>query len=488
MDHHADVGFVRLVDFETTLSYDTAFVIGKKALVMGLGESGLSMAQWLMRHGASVRVADSRAQPPGLDALRTELPQAEVRTGPFKEALLEGVDLLALSPGLSPQEPIVRAARAAHIDVVGDVELFARALPKEGGPIVIGITGTNGKTTVTALTGAMCAVAGKDTVVAGNISPAILTALMQCEDEGREPEVWVLELSSFQLETTDSLKATAATMLNLTEDHLDRHGAMAEYAEAKARIFHGAGAQVLNRDDAYSRGMQLPGLRVYSFGLGPALSSEDYGLLSVKGEHWLAQGMTPLMPLSSMTLEGLHNAANALAALALVRAVGLSLAPCLDALKHFKGLPHRVERAGEVDGVVYYDDSKGTNVGSTVAALAGFAKQFEATPHRVVLIVGGEGKGQNFEPLSVAVAQSARAVVLIGRDAELIEETLIGSGVPLYRAEDMQEAVRIAQLRAQQGDAVLLSPACASFDMFRNYKHRGEVFCAAVKVLGHATH
>ena len=470
------------------MNYDTTFVEGKKALVLGLGESGLSMAQWLSRHGARVRVADSREAPPGMDALRKVIPNVDLRTGAFDEGLLEQIDFVAISPGLSLKEPVVRTGLQRGIEVVGDVELFARALPEEGAPIVIAITGTNGKSTVTALTGAMCAVAGKDTVVAGNISPAGLTALMQCEDEERQPEVWVLELSSFQLETTHSLRPSAAAMLNLSEDHLDRHADMAEYAEAKARIFYGGGAQVLNRDDPYSCGMQMPGRRAFSFGLGPALSSEDYGLISVKGEYWLAQGMTPLLPVSEMKLEGLHNAANALAALALARAVGLSVMPCLDALKHFGGLPHRVERAGEIDGVVYYDDSKGTNVGSTVAALAGFARQFGDSGRGGVLIAGGEGKEQNFNPLGDVVRAAARAVVLIGRDASLIEAALSKTGVPIYHAADMPEAVRIAQLRSKQGDAVLLSTACASFDMFRNYKHRGEVFVAAVKALDHATH
>jgi UDP-N-acetylmuramoylalanine--D-glutamate ligase len=470
------------------LNYDTTFVAGRNALVLGLGESGLSMARWLSRHGASVRVADSRDAPPELPSLRESLPKAEVRTGAFDNGLLEGIDLLALSPGLSPQEPVVREARARGVDVAGDVELFARALPREDRPQVVAITGTNGKTTVTALTGAMCAVAGKDTVVAGNISPAVLTALMQCEDEGREPEVWVLELSSFQLETTESLEPAVAAMLNLSEDHLDRHADMAEYAAAKARIFFGKGAQVLNRDDPYSLGMQLPGRRAFSFGLGPALHNEDFGLLKIREEFWLAQGMTPLLPVGEMKIEGLHNAANALAALALARGVGLPLGPCLDALKHFEGLPHRVERAGVVKGVVYYDDSKGTNVGSTVAALDGFAREFADSARRVVLIAGGEGKGQDFKPLAKAARGCVRAVILIGRDAPVLRAALDESGAALHDAESMEEAVRYAQANAQQGDAVLLSPACASFDMFKNYKHRGEAFRAAVEGLARATH
>lgn len=470
------------------MNYDTTFVAGRNALVLGLGESGLSMAQWLTRHGARVRVADSRTSPPELPALRESLPQADVRTGAFDNGLLEGIDLLALSPGLSIKEPVVREARARGVDIAGDVELFARALPREGGPQVVAITGTNGKTTVTALTGAMCAVAGKDAVVAGNISPAVLAALMHCEDEGRSPEVWVLELSSFQLESTESLAPTVAAMLNLTEDHLDRHADMAEYADAKARIFAGGGAQVLNRDDPFSIGMFLPDRRAFSFGLDSALHADDFGLLRVREEYWLAQGMTPLLPVSEMKLEGLHNAANALAALALTRAIGLPMDSCLDALKHFKGLPHRVERVEVVKGVVYYDDSKGTNVGSTVAALDGFAREFADSARRVVLIAGGDGKGQDFTPLAKAARGCVRAVILIGRDAPLLRVALADSGAALHDAENMDEAVRYAHANAQPGDAVLLSPACASLDMFKNYKHRGEVFRAAVEGLTHAAH
>jgi UDP-N-acetylmuramoylalanine--D-glutamate ligase len=313
---------------------------------------------------------------------------------------------------------------------------------------------------------------------------------MKREEMGRMPEAWVLELSSFQLQSTDSLAASAATVLNLSEDHLDRHADMAEYAHAKARIFFGGGAQVLNREDSYSRAMQIPGRLVFSFALDPAPTSEDFGLLKLKNEFWLAQGTTPLMPVAEMKLAGLHNAANALAALALTHAIGLPLAPLLDTLRRFGGLPHRVERAGEVDGVLFYDDSKGTNVGSTVAALEGFARQFAGSEQKVVLIAGGEGKGQNFAPLQNAIARSARAVVLIGRDAPLIRAAIADCGVAIIDAVDMQDAVRKARDLSETGDVVLLSPACASFDMFKNYGHRGDMFCAAVQALGvaHATH
>jgi UDP-N-acetylmuramoylalanine--D-glutamate ligase len=377
----------------------------------------------------------------------------------------------------------VRRALAAGARAVGDIELFARGLGADAR--VIAITGTNGKTTVTSLTGAMARAAGSDCEVAGNIGPAVLDALMRREDSGRSPDLWVLELSSFQLETTISLAAAAATVLNISEDHLDRYRGVDEYAAAKARIFGGGGLQVLNRDDPRSLAMALPGRRTITFGLDAPGRDEDWGLLERDGGPWLAQGASALLAVRDMKLAGLHNAANALAALALCRGMGLPLAPLLKALREFKGLPHRVEPVGEAHGVRWYDDSKGTNVGSTVAALAGLAHGGA----KVVLIAGGEGKGQDFSPLKAAVARSARALVLIGRDAPLIEAAVEGAGVPVLRAGSMDQAVAAAGDAAHVGDAVLLSPACASFDMFRNYKHRGEVFRLAVeRRLGAAKH
>jgi UDP-N-acetylmuramoylalanine--D-glutamate ligase len=448
---------------------------GRKALVLGLGDTGLSMARWLSRAGASVRVADTRADPPRLSALRSALPGAEAACGPFSEQTFAGVDLIAISPGVPLAEPLVRRALTAGTQVLGDIELFALAVGK--GARVIAITGTNGKTTVTSLAGAMARAAGSDCEVAGNIGPAVLDALMRREDLGRSPDLWVLELSSFQLETTESLVPSAATVLNVTEDHLDRYPGIEQYAAAKARIFAGGGIQVLNRDDPRSLAMALPGRPTITFGLDAPCRDEDWGLLERGGEPWLAHGKRALLAVSEMKLAGLHNAANALAALALCRGLGFQAEPLIEALREFKGLPHRVEPVGEAQGVRWYDDSKGTNVGSTVAALAGLA-QGKA---KVVLIAGGEGKGQDFSPLKSAVARAARALVLIGRDAPLIEAAVAGAGVPIQRAQSMDEAVTLAGEAARPGDAVLLSPACASFDMFRNYKHRGEVFRAAVE-------
>ncbi len=465
---------------------------GKTALVLGLGETGLSMARFLARRGARVRVADSRDDPPQLAALVESVPQAELALGAYRDESFAGVDFIAISPGVPLATPQVRAAAARGVPVVGDIELFAQALRHGGGdvrtstqsppPQVLAITGTNGKTTVTALTGAMCRRAGLATEVAGNISPAALDALMQCEDAQHSPEVWVLELSSFQLETTSTLTPAAAAVLNLSEDHLDRYAGMDAYAAAKARIFQGEGIQVLNRDDVRSESMAIAGRKQVRFGLDAPSRAEDFGLLRSSGELWLAQGATPLLEVRELPLAGLHNAANALAALALTRSLDLPYTPLLAALRDFKGLPHRLEKVAEFDGVAYYDDSKGTNVGSTVAALDGFAE----LGARVVLIAGGDGKGQNFAPLAEPVSRRARSVVLIGRDAELIERAISDSGVAVLRAASMEEAVAQARAQAQPGDVVLLSPACASFDMFDNYKHRGEVFAGCVRKMAHA--
>ena len=455
---------------------------GGKALVLGLGDTGLSMAKWLVRAGASVRVADTRASPPRLAALRASLPSVPASCGPLREESFAGVDLIAISPGVPLAEPHVKRAIAAGTRAVGDVELFAQAA---AGGRVVAVTGTNGKTTVTSLVGSMARAAGSDCEVAGNIGPAVLDALMRREDSGKLPDLWVLELSSFQLETADSLAADAATVLNISEDHLDRHGGIEQYAAAKARIFAGGGVQVLNRDDPRSLAMALPGRTTLTFGLDAPRRAEDWGLLGRDGEPRLAQGKSALLPVREMKLAGLHNAANALAALALCRGLELPLAPLLGALREFRGLPHRVEPVGDANGVRWYDDSKGTNVGSTVAALAGLAQGAA----KVILIAGGEGKGQDFSPLKSAVARSARALILIGRDAPLIEAAVAGAGVPVLRAAAMEEAVSLAGGAARSGDAVLLSPACASFDMFRDYKHRGEVFRAAVeRRLGAAKH
>lgn len=440
----------------------------KQVLVLGLGDTGLSALRWLARQGALLSAADTRSEPPGLDVVRQAFPGMPIYLGAFKSEVLNTVDLIVSSPGVPLSNPAIQAAIKHGVRVVGDVELFAQYKPARAK--VIAITGSNGKSTVTTLVGAMCEKAGLHTMVAGNIGLPVLDTLSM-----EAPDVYVLELSSFQLETTQ-LSAEAATVLNVTEDHLDRYPGMAEYAAAKARIFHGNPIQVLNRDDDRSREMAYPDRKQLYFGLGAAERAEDFGLLHHENEPWLAQGNTPLLKLSAMRISGLHNAANALAALALCRAIGLELKPLLDTLREFKGLPHRVEWVADVNGIAFFDDSKGTNVGATCAAIAGL-------PQKVVLIAGGDGKGQDFSPLQDAVTRNARAVVLIGRDALLLQNILRNTGVPVVFADSMQDAVIQAVASARSGDAVLLSPACASFDMFRNYVHRAEVFIAAVRQL-----
>ena len=448
-------------------------------LVLGLGESGLAMSRWLARQGVALLVADSREVPPGVDRLRTDAPAADLVTGPFSAALLDGVDRIAISPGLDPRQPLVQAAKAQGIPLVGEMDLLAEALKASGAETrIIAITGTNGKTTTTTLAGEMVRAAGLDGVVAGNISPAALDVLMARLDAGQAlPQVWVLELSSFQLETAPTLNAVSATVLNVTDDHLDRYADLDDYAATKAAVFQGAGVQVLNRQDARVKAMALPGRKVLSFGVDAPAGADDFGVLQADGSEWLVRGNEKLISRADMQLAGSHNVANALAALALCEAAGLPRAPLLAALQSFRGLPHRVEKVAErADGVIFYDDSKGTNVGATVAALEGLRR-------KVVLIVGGDGKGQDFSPLKDAFGRYARAVVLIGRDAQAIATAVAGCGVPLFHAVDMDAAVLEANARAEAGDVVLLSPACASLDMFRNYAHRAQVFIDAVRRL-----
>ncbi len=435
------------------------------------------MARWLSARGALVRVADSRSTPPFAAQLQSELPAVEVHTGAFREENFAGVDLIAVSPGVPLSEPLIRAAEERGVDIVGDIELFARIREEFPGNRVIAITGSNGKSTVTEMVGAMVRAAKVRTLVAGNIGVPILDALSEVESgRRRRPDVFVLELSSFQLESTRSLNPDAAAVLNLSEDHLDRYSGMRDYADAKARIFFGGGVQVINREDRWASDMIGPGRKVFTFGLDEPWQEGNWGLREIEGELWLAEGRANLMKVSELKVAGLHNAANALAALALCRAIRLPYEPLLDALFDFEGLPHRVQKVAEVRGIDFYDDSKGTNVGATVAALMGMTT-------RIVLIAGGDGKGQDFSPLRDAVAKKAKGVVVIGRDGDKIALAIESSGVEIVRAASMHDAVRAGFSLAQRGDAVLLSPACASFDMFRNYEHRAEVFVNEVRAL-----
>ena len=486
-------------------------------LVLGLGASGLALARWCARCGARVTVADTRPAPPQLAALQGSVPNARFVNAAMDGALLEGerFDLVLKSPGLSPASisGVVAAARAQGIACGNELSLFAQALAdlKEDrayAPKLIGITGTNGKTTVTSLTGQLIERAGKSVAVAGNIGPTLLDTLAekldaQARDEACAlPQVWVLELSSFQLDGVTNFEPSVATVLNITQDHLDWHETLPAYAAAKANVYGSAGLMLLNRDDplvmaalpACVKGKQA---RNYlTFGGDEPRRPGDYGVQTVNGMAWLARAaeadetikrrkaeevvlhIQRLMPLEALRIRGRHNATNALAALGLATAVGCPLAPMLHGLREYRGEPHRVESVAVLEGVEYFDDSKGTNVGATVAALAGLG-----TDRKLVLILGGEGKGQDFSPLAEPVARYARAVVLIGRDAPVIRAALEGRQVELLQAASMAEAVSLAAAQAHSGDAVLMSPACASFDMFDNYEHRARVFCEAVQEL-----
>ncbi len=573
----------------------------QSVLILGLGDSGLAMARWCARFGAHVRVVDTREAPPHLAALHAELPHVTFVHGAFDASLVEGQDVRAVfkSPGLSPESvaPVWNAAVAAGLWVGTELTLFAQALSDlqtsmAYHPKVLAITGTNGKTTVTSLTGRLLERAGKSVAVAGNIGPTLLDTLSQALDKAAEaqaaaaqaaqmardaeealaqeataegdgesqmaltgdaeaeqqpeaaatdderfevdlppleppppppadhpylPQVWVLELSSFQLEGVDNFEPTAATVLNLTQDHLDWHGSMDGYSAAKARIFGKRGVMVLNREDAGvmvmldSAPVEVPEVvakpsrakaakvqvRAHlSFGGDLPQRPSDYGIETVNGMTWLVRALEAdetrkrkkddeeeihiqrLMPADALRIRGRHNALNALAALALAGHAGGDLAPMLFGLREYQGEPHRVEPVTVLNGVEYFDDSKGTNVGATVAALHGLG-----VDRRLVVILGGDGKGQDFAPLAEPVARYARAVVLIGRDAPALREVLQHSGVTLMDANSLEEAVTLCSQQAHSGDAVLLSPACASMDMFRNYAHRAEVFVNAVNHL-----
>ena len=511
-----------------------------RVLVLGLGESGLAMARWCARGGAAVQVWDSRAAPPNAEALRESVPAARLYSGDLA-GLPEGVQRVLKSPGLAPHDDriagLLAAARTAGVPVQGELDLFAAALAglkAETGyaPQVLAITGTNGKTTTTAMTALLVESTGRRVAMAGNIGPTMLDTLSAALEAQALPEVWVLELSSFQLDGATGFEPDAAALLNLTQDHLDWHGSMAAYAAAKARIFGSRATIVVNRDDALalqclpqpqpappetggnararaaaaSAAARVPPRTVLRFGTDAPRRPGDFGLVVEGGIAWLARAapaepgerrraapeeelrIQRLMPADALRVRGRHNAANALAALALASAIGCPLATMLHALREYRGEPHRVEPVGSVGGIEAYDDSKGTNVGATVAALLGLGA--ELAPGRLATILGGDGKGQDFSPLAVPLARHARAVATVGRDAAAIEAALgaalAEAGVPMQRHATLEAATAWCFAQAQPRDAVLLSPACASLDMFRNYKHRAEVFVAAVQAVAAA--
>jgi len=555
-------------------------------LVLGLGESGLAMARWCARFGAQVRVWDSRDTAPNAAALAEHVPSAVLLQGPLTDEHFAGVKLVLKSPGLSPLDAAIAAPLKRVADtgilVQGELDLFARALAdlkaeRAYAPKVIAITGTNGKTTTTAMAAMLVKRAGQRVAVAGNIGPTMLqtladaldleptavapaaaepappsietgdasepadeeaevpaTAVIDADDDTpvpivlpppppaepvfeHLPEVWVLELSSFQLDEAKGFESSAATVLNITQDHLDWHGSMANYTAAKARVFGQNAVMVVNRDDAAveklvpapvmvkgakGRPARAVERQVVRFGLGRPQRPGDYGLVEENGMAWLVRALEAdetikrgraskaepeelhiqrLMPADALRVRGRHNAANALAALALASAIDCPLAPMLHGLREYAGEPHRVQYIATFNGVDAFDDSKGTNVGATVAALNGLGD--DKAPAKLVVILGGDGKGQDFTPLADPVRRHVRAVATIGRDAAAIEAALAATGVPLQRFETLQAATRWCFERAHSGDAVLLSPACASLDMFRNYAHRAEVFVSEVQAI-----
>ncbi len=503
------------------------------ALVLGLGDSVLAMARWLAGRGDAVRVWDSRAEPPQAAALAELVADAQRLRGELGADALDGVGRIVKSPGLAPHDariaPLLDAARAAGIPVQGELDLFVEALDElrtahDYAPKLIAITGTNGKTTTTAMTALLVEAAGRRVAVAGNIGPTMLQSLADCTAAGprdtvleRLPEVWVLELSSFQLAGSgpSRFEADAAALLNLSEDHLDWHGSFAAYGEAKARIFGSRAVLVVPANDSVVQAL-VPAPKSVAvrkgrpartiarlevrFGNEPPRRPGDFGIVTVNDLAWLARardddeaaaaGDAPavqlLMPTDALRVRGRHNALNALAALGLATAVGCPLAPMLHALREYRGEPHRVEYVATASGIDAFDDSKGTNVGATVAALEGLGT--ERAPGRLVVILGGDGKGQDFTPLAEPLRRHARAVVTIGRDAAAVETAIAPAGISVQREATLEAAVRTAFGFARRGDAVLLSPACASLDMFRNYGHRAEVFVATVHAVADEGH
>ena len=519
-------------------------VVPTHFLVLGLGESGLAMAKWCLQHGATVDLADTRApallsnqQQAALEELKTQ-GLGQLYLGNWTAGELEqqiavmcaGVSVIGISPGLSPlQEPLKTILSYAHshaLVVWSEIEFFARALTAlqlEFGyqPTVLAITGTNGKTTSTALTQQICERAGKKVAMAGNISPAALSKLSACLDEANTlldlPEIWVLELSSFQLQYTESLNATAVAILNITQDHLDWHGDMQAYVQAKAKIIGTNSICILNRDDPLVSNLRLPKEQtrqsVITFGVGCPTEPGAFGIehdLRAGGIDWLVWAeideepeSTPkrrrkvsgveqtelrlkrLIPADALRIRGRHNALNALAALALARCAGLPMNILLHGLREYRGEPHRVQSVAVIEGVEYVDDSKGTNVGATVAALNGLGAT--TASKQIWLIAGGDGKGQDFSPLREPILRFVKGLILIGKDAPLIravlEDSFASNDIDCVQVDSLSAATQLAAQRAQLGDIVLLSPACASFDQFRDYRHRAEVFASAVTEL-----
>ncbi|MEG7362060.1 UDP-N-acetylmuramoyl-L-alanine--D-glutamate ligase [Pseudomonas citronellolis] len=435
-------------------------------IVVGLGKSGMSLVRFLARQGVPFAVADTRENPPELATLRAQYPQVEVRCGELDAGFLCRASELYVSPGLSLRTPALVEAAARGVRLSGDIDLFARHAKAP----IVAITGSNAKSTVTTLVGEMAVAAGKRVAVGGNLGTPALDLLAD------DVELYVLELSSFQLETCERLGAEVATCLNVSEDHMDRYDGMADYHLAKHRIFRGARQVVVNRADALSRPLIADSVPCWSFGTNKP-DFKAFGLVEEGGEKYLAFQFEALMPVRELKIRGAHNQSNALAALALGHAVGLPFEPMLRTLREFAGLAHRCQWVGERAGVSFYDDSKATNVGAALAAIEGLGADIDG---KLVLLAGGDGKGADFSALREPVAKFCRAVVLLGRDAELVGAAL-SDETPKVRVQTLDEAVRKAAELAKPGDAVLLSPACASLDMFKNFEERGRLFARAVE-------
>ncbi|MEJ2141738.1 MAG: UDP-N-acetylmuramoyl-L-alanine--D-glutamate ligase [Gammaproteobacteria bacterium] len=439
----------------------------KRVLIVGLGKTGLSCARFLNKRGIEVAVTDSRDNPPGLEKLKQELPDIAVFVGAFSQEVFERADVLIVSPGVSVNELHIQAAEARGAEVIGDVELFARIAEAP----VLAITGSNGKSTVTTLLGEMVRVSGLNVAVGGNLGTPVLDLLEQ-----PVPDFYVLELSSFQLETTSSLNAMVSTLLNISEDHMDRYNSLEEYIRAKTRIFSGNGTVVLNKDDVQVIKLKeslTKSHKIIEFTLEEPVVNE-FGICNKDNQRWLCIANKNLLPVNKLKIKGMHNLANALAALALGQAAGLPMDTMLQALQAFPGLPHRTQWVANIEGVDWFNDSKATNVGAAQAAINGVEAR------QLILIAGGQGKGQDFSPLKETVQEKVSTVILLGEDSRLLKDMLDGSA-EIFIVNTMNEAVNKAASIAQQGDAVLLSPACASFDMFSGYEERGNVFIKAVK-------
>lgn len=445
----------------------TLIATSQLTIVVGLGVTGLSAARFLQRQGVRFVAMDSRGEPPGLSEFKAKFPDISLHLGALDETLLSQASEIILSPGISVKTPEIVAAITAGASVIGDVELFAREADKP----IVAITGSNAKTTVTTLVGQMARDAGVSVGVGGNIGTPVLDLIND------DIELYVLELSSFQLETTHTLKAKVASVLNITEDHMDRYDSLADYYRAKQRIYFGSENTVINRADVLTQPPLGQGVTCLSFGLDKP-DRHGFGIIDRDGDSQLAHEFSPLMSVKDLKLRGSHNVANGLSALAIGFAAGLPLASMLSTLKQFEGLPHRCQWVATIAGVDYINDSKATNVGAALAAIHGFANR-EGSKN-IILIAGGDGKGADFSPLKEAVQRSVSLLILMGRDADKIE-TAIGTSDKIAHVENLQQAVDLAKERVSENDTVLLSPACASFDMFSGYEDRGNQFIAAVK-------